>query len=286
MSGNCLGWVVYGYYTADPFVVAANLPGLLLSLWLNMGAAKLQYYERAMTHKHLLLSSSVTAVQSTTPTSSSHHQQHNMSNHSDSRASPTSVSPSRAAATASLRRLIEEGWNASPVAVDDSGDGVVEQPMVPLMSDAESREFFVAVPQEQALMRILVAWSLLFIYVGWLSPTLHPARTIGIVVNVNLVFFYGAPLQTMRAVIQERTSASIHLPTMFMNYVNTSFWIMYGYSRRDPLILTPNAMGLLLGLVQGVLCLIYPRHRRLELDPLSLETDPHGSPAVHVGHIA
>jgi solute carrier family 50 protein (sugar transporter) len=43
MTGNCLGWTAYGYYTRDPFVVAANVPGLVLSLWLNTGAAKLQY---------------------------------------------------------------------------------------------------------------------------------------------------------------------------------------------------------------------------------------------------
>jgi len=44
-AGNCLGWVVYGYYTRDPFVVAANLPGFVLSIWLCSGASKLQYLE-------------------------------------------------------------------------------------------------------------------------------------------------------------------------------------------------------------------------------------------------
>jgi len=45
MTGNCAGWVIYGYYISDLFIVAANLPGFILSLWLNMGAAKLQYVE-------------------------------------------------------------------------------------------------------------------------------------------------------------------------------------------------------------------------------------------------
>ena len=45
MTGNCLGWAAYGYYTKDPFVLASNMPGLVLSFWLNSGAAKLQYYE-------------------------------------------------------------------------------------------------------------------------------------------------------------------------------------------------------------------------------------------------
>jgi hypothetical protein len=45
MTGNCLGWSAYAYYTKDPFVLASNIPGLVLSFWLNSGAAKLQYYE-------------------------------------------------------------------------------------------------------------------------------------------------------------------------------------------------------------------------------------------------
>ena len=45
MTGNCLGWLAYAYYTKDPFVLASNMPGFVLSFWLNSGAAKLQYYE-------------------------------------------------------------------------------------------------------------------------------------------------------------------------------------------------------------------------------------------------
>jgi solute carrier family 50 (sugar transporter) len=43
MTGNCLGWCAYAFYTQDPFLLASSLPGLLVSFWLNMGAAKLQY---------------------------------------------------------------------------------------------------------------------------------------------------------------------------------------------------------------------------------------------------
>jgi solute carrier family 50 protein (sugar transporter) len=43
MLGNCAGWVAYSYLTKDLFVLASNAPGLILSVWLNMGAVKLQY---------------------------------------------------------------------------------------------------------------------------------------------------------------------------------------------------------------------------------------------------
>ena len=41
MSGNCLGWLAYAYYSGDPFILASNVPGILVSTWLNVGAAKL-----------------------------------------------------------------------------------------------------------------------------------------------------------------------------------------------------------------------------------------------------
>jgi Sugar efflux transporter for intercellular exchange len=59
-------------------------------------------------------------------------------------------------------------------------------------------------------------------------------------------------------VISERSSASIHAPTMIMNWMNTSFWIAYGLARRNPVIVIPNSIGLLLGILQGVLRLAYP----------------------------
>jgi Sugar efflux transporter for intercellular exchange len=67
-----------------------------------------------------------------------------------------------------------------------------------------------------------------------------------------------APLQTVCKVISERSSASIHAPTMIMNWMNTSFWIAYGLARRNPVIVIPNSIGLLLGILQGVLRLAYP----------------------------
>ncbi|KAL7543632.1 hypothetical protein ACHAXR_012930, partial [Thalassiosira sp. AJA248-18] len=45
MTGNTIGWLAYSYITLDLFVFFANAPGLLISIWLNVGAMKLQYYE-------------------------------------------------------------------------------------------------------------------------------------------------------------------------------------------------------------------------------------------------
>lgn len=45
MLGNTIGWLAYSFITLDLFVFFANAPGLLISIWLNTGAMKLQYYE-------------------------------------------------------------------------------------------------------------------------------------------------------------------------------------------------------------------------------------------------
>ena len=34
--GNCIGWLSYGFITKNPYVVAANFPGVLLGLWYTM----------------------------------------------------------------------------------------------------------------------------------------------------------------------------------------------------------------------------------------------------------
>jgi solute carrier family 50 protein (sugar transporter) len=241
MTGNCLGWIVYGIYTSDAFVFAANLPGLILSLWLNMGAAKLQYFE--------------------------------LRNDMKQNASQTAV---------------REDWNASPAILepddnldelpDGSGEVVERQASGDHASGsgsdngagADISELMVIVPQEQALLRILVAWAVVITWVGWFSTSTDPAATIGIVVNVNLVFFYGAPLQTVQTVVAERSSESIHVPTMVMNWMNTTFWILYGIARNDFIIIVPNVMGLSLGLLQGVLCVMFPR-QDFGLEPLRQE---------------
>ena len=204
ICGNCLGWTVYGYYTRDPFVVAANLPGLILSVWLNSGAAKLQYLAMSEARKR--------------------------------------------------RENNELVWDASRPMEDSLADDHEV-----LLTDAELKiqeDMFVMVPQERALMRVLIVWAFVIVYVGWFSSS-DPASIVGVIVNLNLVVLYGAPLQTLQEVIATKNAASIHAPTMIMNWLNTTFWISYGIARWDAIIIIPNSIGLTLGLIQGVLKALY-----------------------------
>mmetsp|Transcript_1490 Transcript_1490/g.1986 ORF Transcript_1490/g.1986 Transcript_1490/m.1986 type:complete len:170 (-) Transcript_1490:152-661(-) len=138
-----------------------------------------------------------------------------------------------------------------------------------LKESNSSLEPIITTPQERLLLRILIAWSSVLVYLGWMQPTKYyvdPAPIVGIIVNVNLIFFYGAPLQAMRTVISTRNSATIHVPTMVMNWVNTSFWLLYGFAQNDYIIYAPNGIGLFLGILQGVLVFLYPRRSLVDQD--------------------
>lgn len=98
----------------------------------------------------------------------------------------------------------------------------------------------------------------------------------GVVVNVNLLFFYGAPLSTIVQVLNHKNSVSIHLPTMITNTANGSFWTAYGIAVMDPFIFVPNGIGALLGVIQFLLCLVFPRQ------PTVVDETEEGQPAVQL----
>ncbi|GKY92749.1 hypothetical protein MPSEU_000244900 [Mayamaea pseudoterrestris] len=235
MTGNCLGWVVYGYYTHDVFVVVANVPGLVLSIWLNSGASKLQYYERSVANCH-------------------RHQ---------------------VGLTERARRTQNaEQWDAAAVV---EPDGIVEtrsydstESVVSVSSHASAMdpESLIMVPQEVALMRMLVAWAVVFMWVGWVNPA-NAANTIGIIVNINLVFFYGAPLQSIKTVLATGSSETLHVPTLYTMLLNSFFWTVYGLAQRNPIIILPNAIGFSLSTFQGFLIMLYPRKYRTVHEPLN-----------------
>lgn len=82
---------------------------------------------------------------------------------------------------------------------------------------------------------------------------------VGLAANVNLAFFYGAPLSTIFTVIKERNTATIHFLTMVTNTANGIFWAAYGFAVMDYYIFIPNGVGALLGFVQFALYMIFPR---------------------------
>lgn len=85
-------------------------------------------------------------------------------------------------------------------------------------------------------------------------------QLVGVAVNANLIFFYGAPLSKIATVLETRTSKLIHVPTMIFSLMNGTLWFVYGWAVSDPFIAVPNGFGAVLGIIQAGLCFLFPRH--------------------------
>lgn len=114
--------------------------------------------------------------------------------------------------------------------------------------------------QERLLYSIALIWLLILSYVGlsqWL-PHGQKVNIIGVSSNINLVFFFGAPLSSIAVVLRRRSSEPIHRRTLALNSLNASFWTAYGLAKHDLFISGPNIVGLSLSLFQVLLCVIFP----------------------------
>lgn len=115
---------------------------------------------------------------------------------------------------------------------------------------------------EHLVVGIVFAWMVVIAILSFGTSFSSDTRQfiVGIVVNVNLCFFYGAPLSTIWTVLTTRSSASIHAWTMGTNTLNSSFWTAYGIAVKDPFIWVPNGLGAVLGIFQFILCILFPRN--------------------------
>mmetsp|Transcript_9405 Transcript_9405/g.15101 ORF Transcript_9405/g.15101 Transcript_9405/m.15101 type:complete len:435 (+) Transcript_9405:94-1398(+) len=259
MLGNCFGWSLYGVLRVNFWVFFANCPGLLLSVWLNLGAVKLlyqrhhsqhmrasfvQYLERQQQEqsRHLLLNSNNN--NRSTVRFSEDPQQHALE-----KEEPSAIQSANAHTTATSNAI------------------AAAQDFAKVVWDVTSQSTPAPTPHERLVMVFVVLWTCVASFVGFASSTQKwldestdiPTQVVGIVVNFNLVFFYGAPLSTIWTVLRQRNTATIHIPTMVTNTLNGSFWLAYGLAVKDPFIIVPNGMGTVLGGIQIVLLMLFPR---------------------------
>lgn len=158
MTGSCLGGAAYAYLRRNLFLFLSNAPGIVVSLWLNMGAAKLQYHR------------------------------------------------------------------------DPGG----------------------STPQERMVSAVVLIWIVVLTGAAALSPGLR-VEVVGVCVNANLIVFFWAPLSTIRTVMREKDSRSIHVGTMVVNCANSVFWCAYGLVLWDFFVLAPSLVGLCFGIAQVIL---------------------------------
>jgi solute carrier family 50 protein (sugar transporter) len=182
MLGNCFGWVTYGILIRNFWIYFANAPGFLLSIWLNLGAAKLLYQGH---HSNQMRTSFANYLETTT---------------SSRNLQPISTKSSPSSPTTTTTTVLSD-W-------------------AKIVWDVTSQTTPAPVRHESLVLVISSIWMALVTFLAY-GETGVAASTkelvVGVVVNLNLIFFYGAPLSTIWTVLTTRSSASIHVPTMITN---------------------------------------------------------------------
>jgi hypothetical protein len=130
-------------------------------------------------------------------------------------------------------------------------------------------------PHEKVVVSVIVAWFA-FISCIIFIPMDDKRREfiIGIAVNVNMSFFYGAPLSIIWKVIKTRDSGWIHRQTMIMNTLCALFFLAFGFGRMDYFLIVPNGIGVMLGGVQLFLRLVVPNSDKTDTERLDESSNP------------
>jgi solute carrier family 50 protein (sugar transporter) len=230
MLGNCCGWVIYSYILQNYFIFFANAPGFVLSVYYCLSAVKLQYQdhrarEMRQSFVHFLESSRSSSIQIE---SSSQQQQQQQ------------------------QQLLNDGAVWQKKAKD----------LATVVLQVTSQQTPAPAGHEKLVMAMVLLWLCVISTISfankWDSPSTNQ-MVVGIIVNLNLAFFYAAPLFTIFRVLKTRNSVSIHIRTMVTNTLNGSFWTAYGLAVQDPFIWVPNGLGAILGVIQFCLCVLFPR---------------------------
>jgi solute carrier family 50 protein (sugar transporter) len=254
MLGNCCGWATYAILTQNLWIFFGAAPGLVLSVWLNMGAAKLQYEGFRST---AVRESLVDLLEKSQNGNSQHLS-----------VPPGGDSEENKETPVGSKRVLQKVMGSKRVLQKVMGSERVIQKVTDfskLVWEVASLERQAPAPHETITVVMVLIWLATISLIGFADFSQSTKEFIvGCVVNVNLVFFYGAPLSTILTVLRTRNSASIHLLTLATNTANGLFWGAYGLAVLDPFVYLSNGIGAALGVVQIVLVLTFPRNSKLE----------------------
>jgi len=291
MLGNSLGWIAYSFLSQNFYVFLPNSPGLLLSIWLNIQAIKIQYenyHSQEMQtaiiaaledqSKRLLNKQEVADIVETiieeefalhdiihpTTTAPILNEDENELD-TGNITSDTSVTSENAISGDDDDE--EEGFlydhNDGITTVAEAAEMVVDY--ASFIWDITAQKTPAPASHELLVIGICALWLALITLVafgqGFLTEDTR-LLIIGVCVNLNLIFFYGAPLSKIAIVLETKSSSSIHIPTMITTLTNGSLWFAYGLAVSDVFIVFPNGLGALLGLIQLLLCMTFPRYPR------------------------
>ena len=153
-----------------------------------------------------------------------------------------------------MTKVMEANSNNVAADINDENDNDHEK-------SANNKETFVSMTMhEKVLAGLVLSWSILTSIILFIPISKSERElAVAITVNLNVVFFYGAPLSVIRTVIETRNTGSIHVPTVVLNTANGAFWAAYGLGVEKPLITAPNAIGAILGFATLFLFVVFPK---------------------------
>ena len=103
---------------------------------------------------------------------------------------------------------------------------------------------------------ILCLWTY-FVFSAMSAAAISSA--LGLFASGLFVILCSSPLASMKKVIATRDATSIYAPGTAAQCANTALWTVYGFvAAKDVFVWGPNITGLLLGIAQLVLKLIFP----------------------------
>jgi solute carrier family 50 (sugar transporter) len=295
MLGNCFGWVLYGILRRNFWVYFANAPGFLMSVWLNLGACKLLYQKH---HANQMRSSLIQYLQQ------QNQQQQNQGeeDEDDDMKKKSLTGPFRLSVEQDSAAIIrplehENDDNKSPSSIPVAtvtalqSAATTTKDWAKIVWQVTSQTTPAPTPHERLVVVVAAIWMAIASFVGFAgstnliswndssnnnyrtSATTVATQVVGYLVNLNLVFFYGAPLSTIWTVLKQRNTATIHIPTLVTNTLNGSFWLAYGLAVGDAFIYVPNGLGAALGGIQVALLLLFPRGKDKDDDNDIVDTD-------------
>jgi hypothetical protein len=126
-------------------------------------------------------------------------------------------------------------------------------------------------PHERLIMGIIVLWTLVVSGIGFYSvittssnadvDTDDTSSNNSNIPQLIVGYIVNAPLSAIQTVLKTKQNNTLHVPTMITNTLCSIFWTAYAVAPQinDPFIYVPNGLGVLLGLIQFILYLIFPR---------------------------
>jgi len=249
------GWTLYGSMKADPYILWSNIPGMALGFWCSHSIAG-------------ILSAQIAVHEAGLGQSTSRGGLGLAENESlvgldvvDQTADVGKGDPSgEGSASGSGSGTSRDAKATTDVGEEKKGaEGEAEAGAAPTAIDTlKSQAFFI----ETAMWIAPLLWGLMA-QLAWVTyvdvedkdTALH---IVGNACIAQTVIYFGAPLSQALEVIRRKDSSSIYPPMVITNTAACLMWTIYGFSAVDDIaIWGPNVAGIVLQILNMILCLVY-----------------------------